>query len=59
MEDWPPTTMTIKTSVGLAWRRQARWGIAILLCLATTINHIDRQSLSLAASVLMETFRLI
>jgi ACS family hexuronate transporter-like MFS transporter len=25
-----------------------RWWIAILLCLATTINHIDRQSLSLA-----------
>jgi ACS family hexuronate transporter-like MFS transporter len=35
-----------------------RWRVAVLLCLATTVNHIDRQSLSLAAPTLMETFRL-
>jgi ACS family hexuronate transporter-like MFS transporter len=58
MKDAPATTVTTKTGVGSAWHRQARWRIAILLCLATTINHIDRQSLSLAAPVLMETFRL-
>ena len=40
------------------WYRQMRWWIAILLCLATMINHIDRQSLSLAAPTLMKTFGL-
>ncbi|TDJ42841.1 MAG: MFS transporter [Gammaproteobacteria bacterium] len=33
-----------------------RWRIAILLCLITTINYIDRQALTIAAPLLMEEF---
>lgn len=33
-----------------------RWRIAILLCLITTINYIDRQALTVAAPLLMEQF---
>jgi ACS family hexuronate transporter-like MFS transporter len=33
-----------------------RWRIAILLCLITTINYIDRQALTIAAPFLMEEF---
>ncbi len=33
-----------------------RWRIAILLCLITTINYIDRQVLTVAAPLLMEEF---
>jgi ACS family hexuronate transporter-like MFS transporter len=33
-----------------------RWRIAILLCLITTINYIDRQALTVAAPLLMEEF---
>lgn len=33
-----------------------RWRIAILLCLITTINYIDRQALTVAAPFLMEEF---
>jgi len=33
-----------------------RWRIAILLCLITTINYIDRQALTVAAPTLMEEF---
>lgn len=40
------------------WWRQIRWWIAILLCLSTAINHIDRQALSLAAPVILKTFHL-
>jgi ACS family hexuronate transporter-like MFS transporter len=36
----------------LAWR----WRIAILLCLITTINYIDRQALTVAAPYLMDEF---
>jgi ACS family hexuronate transporter-like MFS transporter len=35
-----------------------RWRIAILLCLITTINYIDRQALTVAAPLLMEEFSL-
>ena len=35
-----------------------RWRIAILLCLITTINYIDRQALTVAAPFLMEEFSL-
>lgn len=40
--------------VGLA----LRWQIAILLCLITTINYIDRQALAVAAPVIVEEFSL-
>lgn len=33
-----------------------RWRIAIMLCLITTINYIDRQALTVAAPLLMEQF---
>jgi ACS family hexuronate transporter-like MFS transporter len=33
-----------------------RWRIAILLCLITTINYIDRQALTIAAPFLMDEF---
>jgi ACS family hexuronate transporter-like MFS transporter len=35
-----------------------RWRIAILLCLITTINYIDRQALTIAAPFLMDEFRI-
>jgi len=35
-----------------------RWQIAILLCLITTINYIDRQALAVAAPVIVEQFSL-
>ena len=35
-----------------------RWQIAILLCLITTINYIDRQALAVAAPVIVEQFAL-
>jgi len=35
-----------------------RWWIAILLCLITTINYIDRQALAVAAPVILEKFNL-
>ena len=35
-----------------------RWQIAILLCLITTINYIDRQALAVAAPVIMGEFEL-
>jgi ACS family hexuronate transporter-like MFS transporter len=39
------------------WRRlPLRWQIAVLLFLATTINYIDRQSISVAAPVLSREF---
>jgi len=40
------------SEVLLAWR----WRIAILLCLITTINYIDRQVLTIAAPILMDEF---
>ncbi len=33
-----------------------RWHIAIILCLVTTINYVDRQALSVTAPLLMENF---
>jgi ACS family hexuronate transporter-like MFS transporter len=33
-----------------------RWRIALMLCVITTINYLDRQALSVAAPVLMEEF---
>ena len=35
-----------------------RWQIAILLCLITTINYVDRQALAVAAPVIVEKFSL-
>ncbi len=35
-----------------------RWQIAILLCLITTINYVDRQALAVAAPVIIEQFEL-
>lgn len=35
-----------------------RWWIAILLCLITTINYIDRQALAVAGPVIVEKFDL-
>lgn len=35
-----------------------RWQIAILLCLITTINYIDRQALAVVAPVIVEQFQL-
>ena len=35
-----------------------RWRIAVMLCLITTINYVDRQALSVAAPVLMDEFSL-
>ncbi|MBT8442462.1 MAG: MFS transporter [Gammaproteobacteria bacterium] len=40
--------------IGLA----LRWQIAILLCLITTINYVDRQALAVAAPVIVEKFSL-
>ncbi|MFQ5635088.1 MAG: MFS transporter, partial [Gammaproteobacteria bacterium] len=40
--------------IGLA----VRWRIAVLLCLITTINYIDRQAIAVAAPVIVEQFRL-
>lgn len=39
--------------IGLA----VRWQIAILLCLITTINYVDRQALAVAAPVIIEQFQ--
>lgn len=36
----------------LAWR----WRIALLLCLITTINYLDRQALAIAGPVIVSTF---
>ena len=33
-----------------------RWKIAILLCLITTINYLDRQALAVAGPVIVDTF---
>ena len=39
------------------WSRlDMRWRIALMLCLITTINYLDRQALSIAAPSLMEEF---
>ncbi|MFN8687511.1 MAG: MFS transporter, partial [Acidobacteriota bacterium] len=35
-----------------------RWGIAALLCAATTINYIDRQTLSILSPLLRKEFQL-
>lgn len=35
-----------------------RWWIAILLCLITTINYVDRQALAVAGPVILEKFSL-
>ena len=35
-----------------------RWRIAVMLCLITTINYVDRQAFSVAAPVLMDEFSL-
>ena len=35
-----------------------RWRIAVMLCLITTINYVDRQALAVAAPVLMDEFSL-
>ncbi|MEJ2139217.1 MAG: MFS transporter [Gammaproteobacteria bacterium] len=40
----------------MATKMPYRWRIAILLCLITTINYIDRQALTVAAPSLMEEF---
>jgi len=40
--------------IGLA----VRWQIAILLCLITTINYVDRQAIAVAAPVIVEQFSL-
>jgi sugar phosphate permease len=40
----------------LPWWRSLRWQIATLLFLATTINYIDRQSISVAAPVISKEF---
>lgn len=40
--------------IGLA----VRWQIAILLCLITTINYVDRQAIAVAAPVIVEQFAL-
>ena len=40
-----------------AWR-QVRWWVLALLLLATIINFVDRQSLSVVAPILRETFHL-
>ena len=37
-------------------RLDMRWRIALMLCLITTINYLDRQALSIAAPSLMEEF---
>ena len=39
-------------------RLAIRWQIAILLCLITTINYLDRQALAVAGPVLVEQFEL-
>ncbi len=39
------------------WSRlDIRWRLAIMLCVITTINYLDRQALSIAAPSLMEEF---
>jgi len=43
---------------GLAGRWPIRWQIAILLCLITTINYLDRQALAVAAPLIVEKFNL-
>ncbi len=35
-----------------------RWQIAVLLCLITTVNYIDRQAFAVAGPVIIETFAL-
>jgi len=37
-------------------RLDIRWRIAIMLCVITTINYLDRQALSIAAPSLMKEF---
>ena len=37
-------------------RLDVRWRLAIMLCVITTINYLDRQALSIAAPSLMEEF---
>lgn len=49
-------TSTLPHKVQL-WR-QVRWGILLLLFLVTVINFVDRQTLSVVAPVLLETFHM-
>lgn len=42
----------------MRFRLAVRWRIAVMLCLITTINYVDRQALAVAAPVLMEEFSL-
>jgi ACS family hexuronate transporter-like MFS transporter len=53
------TQMDKADSIGMppAWR-QVRWWVLALLLLATIINFVDRQSLSVVAPVLRESFHL-
>ena len=44
--------MGLRSGIGV------RWWIAILLCLITTINYVDRQALAVAAPVILEEFDL-
>ncbi len=39
-------------------RLAVRWQVAILLCLITTINYVDRQAFAVAAPVIVELFSL-
>ena len=39
-------------------RLDMRWRIALMLCVITTINYLDRQALSIAAPSLMDEFSL-
>jgi ACS family hexuronate transporter-like MFS transporter len=46
--------MAMPARLSLAWR----WRIALLLCLITTINYLDRQALAITAPVIVVEFRL-
>ena len=39
-------------------RLDMRWRLALMLCVITTINYLDRQALSIAAPSLMDEFPL-
>ncbi len=45
-------------SGGQGLRFPVRWQIAVLLCLITTINYLDRQAFSVAGPVIVELFEL-
>src|SRR5262249_39573897 len=52
-----PSNQLLSEPMPAVWR-QVRWQVVALLFVATVINFVDRQTLSVVAPVLRESFRL-